>query len=81
MIQRIVLVAAAALLLSGCVGLRDRVSDYICNNPVKVELGARAALEAAAEIKDPVARAAAIQAANALLEAVAACPPKVAPPG
>lgn len=78
--MRKILIIAAAMSLSACAGLRDRASDYICDNRNKVAAGARAALLAADEIRDPGAREAAKLAANALLDAVAKCPPRIQDP-
>lgn len=73
------LLGAAALAMSGCAGFRDRATNYICTHQVQVAAGARATIAGAPAIKDPETRQTAIDAANALLDAVAACPPSPAP--
>lgn len=69
---RIAFTAVLALALTGCVTDR-RFSDYVCTHQTSVTIAANAALSSADKIKDPVARQAAIDTANATLDAVAAC--------
>lgn len=80
--KRIITLAAlacTAAALSACTTTRERVGAYICKHPVEVAAGARASIVAADKIKDPGLRQAAIDAANLLLDAVAACPPVPTP--
>lgn len=64
------------LLLAGCVSDRN-IADYVCTHQISVRLSAETALRAAASIKDPTARQAAIDTANTTLALVDACPPVV----
>lgn len=68
------ILAALALTLGGCVTDRQ-LSNYLCKHQASSRIAARAALAKAASIKDPVARQAAEDAANATLDALDACPP------
>jgi len=63
---------APLLLLAGCVTDRQAMS-YVCSHQISVRLSAETALKAAVAIKDPVARQAAIDGANATLALVEAC--------
>lgn len=67
-------ILAAAALLSGCATDRQ-ISDYVCSHQISVRASAETAIRAAASIKDPVARQAAIDTANTTLALVDACPP------
>ena len=64
-------------LLAGCVSDRD-ASSYVCNHQIGVRLSAETTLKASATIEDPVARQAAINAANTTLALADACPPTLA---
>lgn len=69
-------ILAAAALLSGCATDRQ-ISDYVCTHQISVRASAETAIRAAASIKDPVARQAAIDTANTTLALLDACPPIV----
>lgn len=73
--KKLLFAGAMALALSACVTDR-RLSDYVCTHRTSVTIAANAALSKAGEIKDPIARQAAIDTARATLDAVAACPPQ-----
>lgn len=60
------------LLLAACVTDRQAMS-YVCSHQISVRLSAETALKAAVAIKDPVARQAAIDGANATLALVDSC--------
>lgn len=69
-------ILAAVALLSGCATDRQ-ISDYVCSHQISVRASAETAIRAAASIKDPVARQAAIDTANTTLALADACPPIV----
>jgi len=69
-------ILAAVALLSGCATDRQ-ISGYVCSHQISVRASAETAIRAAASIKDPVARQAAIDTANTTLALVDACPPIV----
>ena len=71
----VVFMAGGFLSLTGCATLSDsQVSNYTCTHQLLLTTGANAALANANLIQDPVARQAAIDAANTTLSLVAMCP-------
>jgi hypothetical protein len=86
--RRLALVAAlVALPLASCAGLQDKIAAaqarhraYVCSHQGAVSAAANLALDNAARIHDETLRAAAIAAARAERDIVAACPaPEHAP--
>lgn len=68
------LMLLAPLALTACVTDRQAMT-YVCSHQISVRLSAETALKAAVAIKDPVARQAAIDGANATLRLVEGCGP------
>jgi hypothetical protein len=76
--MRTLLLIPLLAMLAACATDRQ-ISDYVCTHQVSVRLSALTAINAAAGIKDPVARQAAIDGANTTLALIDACPPFAAP--
>lgn len=72
--MKMLFAAAAIVSLSGC-ALGPKISDSICTHQLTATIAADQAMASAHLIKDATARALAIQAAQTLLDLVAACPP------
>lgn len=73
--KKIIMFAACAVASIGLAGCADKqIATDICSHQIATTIAANEALSNAALIKDPVARQAAIDAANTLLMLVAQCP-------
>lgn len=73
--KRIIMLAACAAVAACSSGCADKqIATDICSHQIATTVAANEALSNAALIKDPVARQAAIDAANTLLMLVAQCP-------
>jgi len=69
--------AVPVMALTGCATIQaglGKVGNFVCDHQVEVTTAANQALDQANQINDPTRRAVAISAAEAMLNAVAACP-------